>query len=98
MHRIPISVLPHGRAPGRAASSEGHPMSRNRRHARSQTVRRRYWPTFEVLEARLAPALVTWDGGGGNFDWNNRFNWNKAGAVDPDTLPGFADDAQIGAA
>jgi RHS repeat-associated protein len=41
------------------------------------------------LEPRHLLATVVWDGGGGDFDWNNRFNW------DGDTLPGMVDDVVI---
>ena len=33
-------------------------MSRRRRHSRPRTIRRRFQPGFEVLETRLAPAVV----------------------------------------
>ena len=42
------------------------------------------------LEDRTVPtATITWDGGGGNFDWGTAANW--AG----DVLPGAADDVVI---
>src|SRR5262245_37825962 len=47
---------------------------------------------LERLEDRTVPATVNWDGGGGDTDWNNRFNW------DTNTLPGAGDDVQIGSA
>ena len=37
----------------------------------------------------VVPSTVRWDGGGGDFDWNNRFNW------DSDALPTGADDVII---
>jgi hypothetical protein len=43
---------------------------------------------FERLEARRLLA-VSWDGGGGNSDWNNPLNW------DSDTVPGSQDTAVI---
>src|SRR5947207_14737780 len=46
-------------------------------------------PRLEVLEDRLAPAVVTWDGSGGDFRWENAFNWSD------DALPGSAADVQI---
>jgi len=42
-----------------------------------------------VLEDRLAPAIVSWDGGGGDFHWENAANWSN------DALPGSADNAVI---
>ena len=36
------------------------------------------------------PGIVNWDGGGGDFNWNNPLNWAT------DRLPGPADDAVIG--
>src|SRR5262245_6943504 len=44
---------------------------------------------FEQLEERCMLATVTWDGGGGNFDWNNDANW------DGDKVPGAEDIAVI---
>ncbi len=35
---------------------------------------------------------ISWDGGGGDLNWSNRFNW------DSDNLPGPTDDVVIGAA
>jgi Ca2+-binding RTX toxin-like protein len=46
-------------------------------------------PRVEGLEDRTAPAVVTWDGGGGDFRWENLLNWSN------DVLPGAADDAHI---
>src|SRR5262245_42822264 len=46
-------------------------------------------PWAEVLEDRTAPAVVTWDGGGGNFDWSTPANWSG------DVLPGAGDDVVI---
>lgn len=54
--------------------------------------RRKTWrPTLEVLEDRLSPAVVTWDGGGGPADtrWFTPANW------DGDVLPTAADDVVI---
>ncbi|MFO0815076.1 MAG: SdrD B-like domain-containing protein [Gemmatales bacterium] len=42
----------------------------------------------ELLEDRTVPALVSWTGAGGDFDWNNAANWGG-------TLPGAADDVVI---
>lgn len=41
------------------------------------------------LEPRTLLAAVMWDGGGGDFQWNNPLNW------DTDMLPGAADDVTI---
>src|SRR5262245_59701145 len=49
-------------------------------------------PGTELLEDRLVLSTVSWDGGGGNFDWNNALNWST------DALPGVADDVVINAA
>ena len=43
----------------------------------------------ELLEARLAPAVISWDGGGGDLSWNNPLNWST------NAQPGAADDVQI---
>ena len=47
------------------------------------------------IEDRTAPALVTWDGGGNDFNWNNALNWDNPVALDPNTLPGAGDDVVI---
>ena len=44
---------------------------------------------LEALEDRANPAPVSWDGGGDNLTWTNRFNWSG------DVLPGSADDVTI---
>src|SRR5438105_3060012 len=51
-------------------------------------------PALDLLEDRLAPAAIGWDGGAGGVgtDWNTPANWVG------DTLPGSNDDAQISAA
>src|SRR4051794_15992844 len=48
--------------------------------------------SVEVLPDRTLLSTVSWDGGGGDFLWNNSLNW------DTDALPGASDDAVIGAA
>lgn len=45
---------------------------------------------LEILEDRLAPANVSWDGGAGTLAWNDAANW------DTNSLPGLADDVFIG--
>ncbi|VTS08640.1 beta strand repeat-containing protein [Tuwongella immobilis] len=42
------------------------------------------------LEDRITPAIVSWDGGGGNLLWSNPLNWSS------NQLPGAADDVIIG--
>src|SRR5262245_5640243 len=56
--------------------------------------RSRHSLTLEPLEDRLAPAVVSWDGGlsGTGTNWHDKVNW--AG----DVLPGSSDDVEIGAA
>ena len=51
---------------------------------------RRWLSQVELLEDRLTPALVTWDGGGSDFNWENVLNWSG------DVLPGVGDDVVIG--
>ncbi|QDU21299.1 PKD domain-containing protein [Urbifossiella limnaea] len=64
------------------------PSRRDRRSARATPPSR---PRLRVdpLEDRTVPATVTWDGGGGNFDWNTAANWSA------DVLPGASDDVVI---
>src|SRR5262249_48865723 len=38
---------------------------------------------------RTAPAIVTWNGGGGDFNWNNALNWST------NALPTSTDDVVI---
>src|SRR5262245_42779491 len=54
------------------------------RRARSGAASSR--PQIEALEDRCVPAVITWDGGGGDFRWENPLNWSN------DALPGTADD------
>src|SRR5205823_8433383 len=71
-----------------------HFVPRGGRTGRQAQLRRRrkgqhpVRPAFEWLERRCLLS-VTWDGGGGNSDWNNPLNWN------PDTVPGPQDTAVI---
>jgi hypothetical protein len=47
---------------------------------------------LEVLEDRTVPSITNaWDGGGGDFDWNDPLNWST------DTVPGVNDDVVINA-
>jgi hypothetical protein len=53
-------------------------------------VRILYAMTLICLSAdRASAASITWDGGGGDFSWQNRTNWSN------DVLPGIADDVVI---
>ncbi len=45
--------------------------------------------SIERLEDRALLATISWDGGGGNFNWNNAANWSG------DALPESADDVVI---
>ncbi len=65
-------------------SARGHALPATRRPARW------YRPAFELLEARIAPATVTWINPGGG-DWDTPANWST-GAV-----PGAGDDVVINA-
>lgn len=47
---------------------------------------RRVIPQLEILEDRLAPANITWTGGGATNNWSDPGNWGG-------TLPGAADTA-----
>lgn len=57
--------------------------------ARSDHYHRRSGFSFETLEDRLAPAVIVWDGGGNDFNWNNPLNWSS------DQTPTAADIAII---
>ena len=41
---------------------------------------------LEALEDRAVPAVVSWDGGGGDYAWENNLNWTA------NTLPVAGDD------
>src|SRR5262249_10999847 len=64
-----------------------------RRCARRQSRRscRAVLIGLERLEDHIVPATINWDGGGGDFNWNNPVNW------DSNTLPGADDSVAIGA-
>jgi hypothetical protein len=47
------------------------------------------YPAVEVLEDRTLLSTIVWDGGGGDFNWNNPLNWST------DTLPTAEDDVEI---
>jgi hypothetical protein len=47
---------------------------------------------LEALEDRLAPAVVTWTGNGGDLIWDNPANWSTV-----TTTPGSGDDVHINA-
>jgi hypothetical protein len=46
---------------------------------------------LERLENRLMLSRISWDGGGGNANWDNPLNW------DTDVLPGAGDDVTVAA-
>jgi VCBS repeat-containing protein len=48
-------------------------------------------PSGEPLENRSLLATISWDGGGGDFNWNTAGNWST------DVLPGGGDDVKINA-
>ncbi len=50
---------------------------------------RPFRPIVEQLEARRPLAIVTWDGGAPQNDWNDPLNW------DTDTVPGPGDDVIV---
>jgi hypothetical protein len=64
-----------------------------------QSCRSRFLPRFkwvgspplslEILEDRIAPAVVTWTGGGNDLNWNNPANWSS------NATPGKHDRAVI---
>lgn len=50
------------------------------------------WTGLEELESRQLLAAVSWDGGGGDLQWDNPLNWSG------DVLPGPGDDVVINVA
>jgi RHS repeat-associated protein len=56
---------------------------------RPQGNTRRVGLLVTLLEDRVVPTLITWDGGGGDGLWANALNWSG------DVLPGTNDDAVI---
>src|SRR5262245_24830568 len=74
---LPLRRWSFGRSLFRRAGS-------TRRAARS-----RYGLCVEALEDRLAPAVVSWDGGGDGTRWRNAQNWSN------NQLPTAADDVTI---
>src|SRR5262245_14748406 len=61
-----------------------------RRHStRRPRPRRNSRLRLEALEIRNMLSTINWDGGGGDFNWNNPLNW------DTNTLPGANDFALI---
>jgi hypothetical protein len=66
--------------------------SSRRRPSVSKRILPKRRMALEHLEQRTLLAIVTWDGGGGDFNWNNALNWSG------DTLPGAGDDVTIGEA
>ena len=47
------------------------------RTTRTAKRARFYRPQLEVLEDRVQPSKVIWDGGGASTNWTDRFNWAK---------------------
>ena len=61
-----------------------------RKSQKRSSIRQKWWKFgIETLEPRIAPALVTWDGGGDGVSWGDAANW------DGDVLPGTGDDVVI---
>src|SRR5438045_1590734 len=52
----------------------------------ARSPRSRCVPLLERLEARLAPATVTWTGGGTNDLWSNAANWDAGVPVTNDIV------------
>src|SRR5262245_39952190 len=65
---------------------------KTRRNALVRSFRRTLPMRLETLEDRCVPANISWDGGGGDFNWNNALNWSS------NQLPGLADDVTINVA
>ena len=61
----------------------------NRRGSRASNPSRQLDFSYEGLERRVLLAQVSWDGGGGNNLWHNRFNW------DGDAVPVNDDEVTI---
>ena len=61
----------------------------SQRASRRVRSTRRSFLRVEPLEDRTMPALVSWTGAGGDFNWSNALNWNGG------TLPGASDDVVI---
>ena len=66
-------------------SRQIRPTDRRIRRRRSNLVSRE----INELETRTLLAAVSWDGGGGDFQWSNAANWSG------DVLPGVDDDVTI---
>ena len=60
-----------------------------RRSFQTRRIRHRRFSAVEQLEIRTLLAVVSWDGGGGDFNWDNALNWDTNG------LPGAGDDVSI---
>jgi autotransporter-associated beta strand protein len=63
-HLLPQNARPVGRERRRAPSPRKAPRTG-----------RPFCPLLEALEDRLAPAVLTWDGGGGDNNWTTAANW-----------------------
>src|SRR5262249_907316 len=66
-------------------------VDRSRNHPPRRPPRRPTGPRLEGLEDRLAPAAVSWDGGGADTRWANALNWSN------NLVPTAADDVTINA-
>jgi len=67
-------------------------VTRNVHASDRRSRRRRQTPVareIHELETRTLLAAVSWDGGGGDFNWSNAVNWSG------DALPGASDDVTI---
>ena len=62
---------------------------RKDKRVRSSSARQSRAFMLELLEERLPPAVVLWDGGGDGSSWSDPSNW------DSDSLPGPSDDVVI---
>ena len=62
-------------------------LSRSRQQRHLQRPRKTL--RLELLEDRALLAAISWDGGGGDFDWNNELNWIG------NMLPGPSDEVVI---
>src|SRR5262249_38063749 len=56
------------------------PSSGRRGKRRRTTPLRTFLPAVEVLEARLAPATLTWTGHGTTGNWSEAANWSTGKA------------------
>jgi fibronectin-binding autotransporter adhesin len=64
---------------------------RTQRSSRQRRIQGRHFATVssEPLEVRALLSAISWDGGGGDLNWNTPENWSG------DVLPGSSDDVTI---